>query len=168
MLMKAGRRAGRAAHDLSAPALRRQRRRAAQPRGRGWGQEALGLPIHDNWWQTETGGIMIANFAGDGHPARLDGPAAARRRGGDRGPRRGRPGPVGEAGRRRRPGRRGRAGPAAGLALDVPRLPATRRSATASCFAGGWYLTGDLARRDADGYYWFVGRATTSSSPPAT
>ncbi|MBI2818636.1 MAG: AMP-binding protein, partial [Acidobacteria bacterium] len=28
-----------------------------------WGQQALGLPIHDNWWQTETGGIMISNFA---------------------------------------------------------------------------------------------------------
>jgi acetyl-CoA synthetase len=27
------------------------------------------------------------------------------------------------------------------------------------CFRSGWYLSGDLARRDADGYYWFVGRA---------
>jgi acetyl-CoA synthetase len=27
------------------------------------------------------------------------------------------------------------------------------------CFSGGWYLTGDLAKRDEDGYYWFVGRA---------
>jgi len=27
------------------------------------------------------------------------------------------------------------------------------------CFVQDWYLTGDLARRDADGYYWFVGRA---------
>ena len=26
------------------------------------------------------------------------------------------------------------------------------------CFAGGWYLSGDLARIDADGYVWFVGR----------
>ena len=29
----------------------------------------------------------------------------------------------------------------------------------AACFADGWYLTGDIARRDADGWYWFVGRA---------
>jgi acetyl-CoA synthetase len=27
------------------------------------------------------------------------------------------------------------------------------------CFMGDWYLSGDLARRDADGYYWFVGRS---------
>ena len=27
------------------------------------GQEAFGQPFHDNWWQTETGGIMIANYA---------------------------------------------------------------------------------------------------------
>ena len=29
----------------------------------------------------------------------------------------------------------------------------------AAAFAGGWYLTGDVARRDEDGYYWFVARA---------
>ena len=28
-----------------------------------------------------------------------------------------------------------------------------------ACFGGDWYLTGDLARRDEDGYFWFVGRA---------
>ena len=27
-----------------------------------WGVQKLKLPIHDNWWQTETGGIMIAEF----------------------------------------------------------------------------------------------------------
>jgi acetyl-CoA synthetase/medium-chain acyl-CoA synthetase len=29
----------------------------------------------------------------------------------------------------------------------------------ANRFRGDWYLTGDIARRDADGYFWFVGRA---------
>ena len=27
-----------------------------------WGQQAFGVPVLDNWWQTETGGIMIANY----------------------------------------------------------------------------------------------------------
>jgi acetyl-CoA synthetase len=30
--------------------------------------------------------------------------------------------------------------------------------ATAEKFIGDWALTGDLARRDEDGYFWFVGR----------
>ena len=30
---------------------------------------------------------------------------------------------------------------------------------TAACFVGDWYITGDRATRDADGYFWFVGRA---------
>ncbi|MCB0007580.1 MAG: AMP-binding protein, partial [Anaerolineales bacterium] len=29
----------------------------------------------------------------------------------------------------------------------------------AKCFADGWYISGDLAMRDEDGYFWFVGRA---------
>ncbi|HEX8873673.1 MAG TPA: AMP-binding protein, partial [Nitrosospira sp.] len=33
------------------------------PQAVEWGKDAFGLPIHDNWWQTETGGIMIANYA---------------------------------------------------------------------------------------------------------
>ena len=81
--------------------------------------DAFGLPIHDNWWQTETGGIMIANTAGDGRQARLDGQAAAGRRGGHRRT-------ADDGGHRARsttPGRRGRARAARRLAVDVPRLP---------------------------------------------
>jgi acetyl-CoA synthetase len=26
------------------------------------------------------------------------------------------------------------------------------------CFVGDWYISGDLATRDGDGYFWFVGR----------
>ena len=47
-----------------------------------WGEEALGRPVHDNWWQTETGAIMISNFAAMDIRPGLDGPAAAGRRGG--------------------------------------------------------------------------------------
>ena len=118
-----------------------------------WGQEAFGLPIHDNWWQTETGGIMIANYAAmDIRPGSM-----------------GLPLPGVEAGivRRRQdktveavtePGVEGE------LALR-PGWPSMFRGYLheeeryRKCFAGGWYLTGDLAKRDADGYFWFVGRA---------
>lgn len=31
--------------------------------------------------------------------------------------------------------------------------------ATASCYRKGWYITGDRAYKDEDGYFWFVGRA---------
>ena len=118
-----------------------------------WGQQTLGLPIHDNWWQTETGGIMIANFASmDIRPGSM-----------------GRPLPGVEAGIVRRidettvepitePGVEGE------LALK-PGWPSMFRGYLheeeryRKCFQSGWYITGDLARRDADGYYEFVGRA---------
>jgi acetyl-CoA synthetase len=118
-----------------------------------WGVEAFGRPIHDNWWQTETGGIMIANFAAlEVRPGSMGLPlpgveAAIVRRGA------GGSIEVVEA-----PDQQGE------LALR-PGWPSMFRgylndeARTRKCFAGGWYLTGDLARRDRDGYFWFVGRA---------
>jgi acetyl-CoA synthetase len=117
-----------------------------------WGREALGLPFHDNWWQTETGGIMIANFASmDIRPGSM-----------------GRPLPGIEAGIVRKteagqieeitePGIQGE------LALR-PGWPSMFRgyinepARYKKCFADGWYLTGDLAKRDQEDYFWFVGR----------
>ncbi|MFH1870515.1 MAG: acetate--CoA ligase [Pseudomonadota bacterium] len=121
-----------------------------------WGKEVLGLPIHDNWWQTETGGIMIANTpAFDIKPGSMGRPlpgidAAIMRRHED-----GTVTPVEEA------------GVEGELALrrgwpSMFRAYLNNEERYRKCFAGAdnqWYLTGDLAQRDADGYYWFVGRA---------
>ncbi len=118
-----------------------------------WGQEVLGRPIHDNWWQTETGGIMIANTpAMDIKPGSM-----------------GKPLPGVQALIVRRP---------EGGGVQVVDTPDTegelalrvgwpsmfrgylgQEERYRKCFAGDLYLTGDLAKRDADGYYWFVGRA---------
>ncbi|MFO1220561.1 MAG: acetate--CoA ligase [Burkholderiaceae bacterium] len=118
-----------------------------------WGQEAFGLPIHDNWWQTETGGIMIANTAGaDIKPGSM-----------------GRPLPGVEAliVQRDEAGavRVASAPEAQGELALRANWPSLFRGYLGQderyrkCFAGDLYLSGDLARRDADGYYWFVGRA---------
>jgi acetyl-CoA synthetase len=125
-----------------------------------WGQEALGLPIHDNWWQTETGGIMIANFAATeirpgsmGRPMPgIDATVLARGEDGRALVQDGRvqevaaPGDVGELALRA-----GWPSMFRGYLNDEARY--------GRCFADGWYLTGDLASRDADGFFWFVGRA---------
>ena len=118
-----------------------------------WGQEAFGLPIHDNWWQTETGGIMIANYAAmDIRPGSMGRPL---------------PGIAADIVRRQKDGSVevvDEPGVEGELALR-PGWPSMFRGYLheeeryRKCFAGGWYLTGDLARRDADGYFWFVGRA---------
>ncbi|MFF4541895.1 acetate--CoA ligase [Streptomyces aureus] len=125
-----------------------------------WGRDVLGLPVHDNWWQTETGAIMIANLAAcDIRPGSMGRPlpgveAAVLRRGED-GRAEVRDGRVTVL---QKPGREGE------LALR-PGWPSMFRGylhderRTAAAFADGWYLTGDLVRRDADGWYWFVGRA---------
>ncbi|WP_227982762.1 acetate--CoA ligase [Nocardia spumae] len=124
-----------------------------------WGARALGHPIHDNWWQTETGAIMIANIA------------AAQIRPGSMG----RPLPGVESTiLRRGPGGRTVTADGAVIPADIGEVgelalragwPSMFRGYLnepvryARSFAAGWYLTGDLARRDDDDYYWFVGRA---------
>jgi acetyl-CoA synthetase len=118
-----------------------------------WGLEALGRPFHDNWWQTETGGIMIANYAAmDIRPGSM-----------------GRPLPGVEAAIVRRVGDAAvevvEEPDAQGELALRPGWPSMFRgyweepARYEKCFVGGWYLSGDLARRDADGYFWFVGRA---------
>jgi len=129
------------------------------PEGVVWGLKAFGLPIHDNWWQTETGGIMIANFAAmEIRPGSM-----------------GRPLPGIEAAILERApddtlviengvAKEARQGSEGMLALR-PGWPSMFRGYLneperyQKCFVGGWYITGDLARRDEDGYFWFMGRA---------
>jgi acetyl-CoA synthetase len=159
MLMRAGTDAA-GAHDLSRLRFVASVGEPLNPEVVVWGQETLGLPIHDNWWQTETGGIMIANLAGcDIRPGSM-----------------GRPLPGIEVAILAR-GKDGRASVIDGQVelIDRPHVdgelairpgwPSMFRgylhndARYRASFAGGWYLTGDVARRDEDGWFWFVGRA---------
>jgi acetyl-CoA synthetase len=113
-----------------------------------WGEKAIGLPFHDNWWQTETGAQMIANY------------------------------PVQNI----KPGSMGRPFPGIYPAIlddHYKELPPDEEGHLAvksswpsmfrtywkkselydSRFKDGWYITGDKAKMDKEGYYWFVGRA---------
>ena len=152
MMMRVGSALPRA-HDLSRLRFVASVGEPLDPEAVCWGLEAFGRPIHDNWWQTETGGIMIANFAAlEVRPGSMGRPLPGVEAGIVQ---RHRDGSVEEV---KEPDRQGE------LALR-PGWPSMFRGYLHEderyrrCFAGGWYLTGDLARRDADGYFWFVGRA---------
>jgi len=141
-------------HDLSHLRFLASVGEPLNPEGVVWGRDVIGLPFHDNWWQTETGGIMIANYRST---------------------------PI-------KPGSMGRPLPGieAAIVEQDPRTKAVAVIETPNtpgqlalrpgwpsmfrgylneperyqkCFADGWYLSGDLAQRDADGWYWFLGRA---------
>jgi acetyl-CoA synthetase len=114
-----------------------------------WSEKVFGLPFHDSYWQTETGSIMISNYPGMKiKPGSMGKPF---------------PGiigtvvdaktyePVNEAG-------------VIGLLAFRPGWPAMMRTywnneeTYKGKFKNGWYLPGDRARIDGDGYYWFIGR----------
>jgi len=114
-----------------------------------WSKSVFGGKyFHDTWWQTETGSIMIANtpnlplkLGSMGKPLPWivadivddDGNIVA----------------VGEEGN---------------LAIRPP-WPSMMRTVWQnqekydSYFKNGWYISGDRARKDKDGYFWFIGRA---------
>lgn len=117
-----------------------------------WGQKTFCRPILDNWWQTETGGIMIANFPGMkvkpgsmGKP--LPGVTAAIAVITDNGIE-----IINE------PNKQGHLVLKKGWP-SMFRAYLHDEERYKKCFRGEWYLTGDLAKKDEDGYYWFVGRA---------
>ena len=158
MLMRSGK---ELPHEYDLSALRHIASvgEALNPEIVAWGNEAYGLPVHDNWWQTETGAIMVSNY-----PFMPIRPGSM-----------GRPMPGVEAGVLRQGvdghvalvgGRVTVAEPGeTGVLALRPGWPSMFRTYLdepdryAAAFQDGWYLTGDLVRRDADGYFWFVGRA---------
>jgi acetyl-CoA synthetase len=60
MMMRSGKEAAKG-YDFSSLRLLASVGEPLNPEAVVWGNEVFGLPFHDNWWQTETGGIMIAN-----------------------------------------------------------------------------------------------------------
>ena len=158
MLQKMGRDTA-AGHDLSSLRVMASVGEPLDADAVRWCEEVFGVPVLDTWWQTETGAIMMANYR-----------AEPVRRGSM-----GRPVPGVEAAVLRRsadgelvlvdgrpvvvddPDESGE------LALRVgwPSMFRTyldQQDRYDSTFVDGWYRSGDLARRDADGWYWFVGR----------
>jgi len=114
-----------------------------------WGREAFGLDFHDTFWQTETGAIVVTNLPGMpvkpgsmGRPFPALEAAVVDARTGE---------PITEPGR-------------IGLIAVRPPWPSMMRtywnnSATYyRKFLNGWYICGDEASLDADGYFWFCGR----------
>ncbi|KLU59996.1 acetyl-coenzyme A synthetase [Peptococcaceae bacterium CEB3] len=114
-----------------------------------WSEKAFGLKVYDTWWMTETGGQMIANFRSV--PLK--------------------PGSMG----RPLPGIEASIVDEEGREVPAPEVGQLAIRAGWPAMMGGiwkdeekyrdyfrmppWYLTGDLAYKDADGYFWFQGRA---------
>lgn len=113
-----------------------------------WGLKVYGLCIHDTWWMTETGGILISNY-----PSMEIKPGSM-----------GRPFPgieaaiIDDEGNELPPYQMGN------LAIRTP-WPSMMRTIWKNQTkyeeyfrVPGWYVSGDSAYKDEDGYFWFQGR----------
>lgn len=114
-----------------------------------WSVEAIGLPFHDNWWQTETGGICIANYPClDIKPGSMGKPI---------------PGVIAaivdEEGQEIPAGQEGNLALKPETVYSLMKQIWNNEEKFNSYFKNGWYFSGDRAFKDTDGYFWFVGRA---------
>ncbi len=113
-----------------------------------WGEKAFGLPFHDNWWQTETGGICISNYpsmdiklGSMGKP--IPGVGAEI---------------INNKGKALGPNKEGNLALKPGWSSQMKAIW-RRPKKFKSYFEHGWYISGDRAFKDKDGYFWFIGRA---------
>ncbi|MBI5175996.1 MAG: acetate--CoA ligase [Candidatus Melainabacteria bacterium] len=114
-----------------------------------WGMKVYGLPIHDNWWQTETGMQLIANL-----PCNAIRPGSM-----------GKPLPgvyaavVDENGEEVEAGELGKLVVKPGWPSMLRTIWRNEPKFQEYFKIPGWYFSGDNAWKDEDGYFWFVGRA---------
>ena len=113
-----------------------------------WGIKAFGLPFHDTWWQTETGGMMMVNMpctdikvGSMGHP--FPGITA---------------GIVDDNGAELPINTEGNLAFKPGWPSMMAAIWENKEKYD-SYFINNWYISGDRAWQDKDGYYWFLGRA---------
>ena len=114
-----------------------------------WSKENLGLAFHDTWWQTELGAISITNFPVlDIKPGSMGKPfpgvAAA---------------VIDEEGRELPPHQEGDLAIRPETVSSLMKIIWGDTKKFDSYFSQGWYISGDRAYKDEDGYFWFVGRA---------
>ncbi|HET9947087.1 MAG TPA: acetate--CoA ligase [Patescibacteria group bacterium] len=114
-----------------------------------WALEKIGLPFHDTWWQTELGGICITNYPIlDIKPGSMGKPfpgvlAAV----------------VDDAGLEVADGQEGHLALKPETVSSIMKTVWKNEEKYQSYFSNGWYISGDKAYKDEDGYFWFIGRA---------
>ena len=148
LLMKEGREVAQR-HDLSSLRHLASVGEPLNPEAVIWSQQLFKRPFHDTFWQTETGCIVITNLPGmpikpgsmgkpfPGITATVLDPKTYE--------------PLNQPG-------------VAGLIALRPGWPSQVRTywnnetGFKAKFRNGWYLCGDRASIDSDGYFWFMGR----------
>ncbi len=114
-----------------------------------WGHKVYGLPIHDTWWQTETGMQLIVNL-----PCNPIKPGSM-----------GKPLPgvyaaiVDDDGEEVPPGKEGKLVVRPGWPAMLREVWRNEEKFKEYFKIPGWYFSGDNALKDADGFFWFIGRA---------